>query len=70
MKRAALEFVVDASQAALVTQTLRETAGEALAHLTLATIDGIPRYRITALIERRLTALAMKAVMNVLDKSG
>ena len=70
VKRQALEFVVDASQAALVTQTLRTIAGEALARLTVAPVDGTPRYKITALVDRAVAAVAMNAVMNALDKSG
>jgi len=70
MKRQAIDFVVDASQTALVTQTLRGAAGEALERLTIAPIDGTPRYKITALLERNFAAAAMKAVMNALDKSG
>jgi hypothetical protein len=42
----------------------------ALVRLTVAPVDGTPRYKITALVERGLTAVAMKAVMNALDKSS
>ena len=70
MKRKALEFVVDGSQTAVVSQILREAAGSALSRLTLAPVDGTPRYRITAIVEAPLTAMVMKAVMNALDKSG
>jgi hypothetical protein len=70
VKRKALEFVVDSAQAAVVSQTVREAAGSALSRLTLAPVDGTPRYRIIALVEEPVTAKVMKAVMNALDKSG
>ena len=70
MKHKALEFVVDGSQTAVVSQTLREAAGSALSRLTLAPVDGTPRYRIIALVEGPLIASVMRAVMNALDKSG
>lgn len=70
MKRKALEFVIDGSQTAVVSQTLRDAAGNALSRLTLAPIDGTPRYRITALIDEPHVASVMRAVMNALDKSG
>ena len=70
MKRRALEFVVDARQTAVVSQTVRETAGSALSRLTLAPVDGTPRYKIIALLDEPLMARVMQAVMNALDKSG
>lgn len=70
MKRKALEFVVDGSQTAIVSQTVREAAGNALSRLTFAPVDGTPRYKIIALVDEALTAIVMKAVMNALDKSG
>jgi hypothetical protein len=70
MNRTALEFVVDASLKTRVEERLRQSAGEALARLIVAPIDGTPRYRITALITDAMAAAVMKAVMNELDKSG
>ena len=66
----ALEFVVDASEAPLVAETIRETAGEAVERLTIAPLDGTPRYRIIAAVKGELVAQVMKAVMNALEKSG
>ena len=70
MKSQAVEFVVEASQTALVSDTMRRVAGEALMRLTVAPIDGTPRYRIIALVEPALVATVMKAVMNRLDETG
>ena len=70
MKRKAIEFVVDGSRTALVTEVLHSAAGEALKRLTLAPVDGTPRYKITALLETGFAAIALRAVMNALDKSG
>ena len=70
MKRKALEFIVDASQMTLVSETMRRIAGDALTRLTLAPLDGTPRYRITAVVEAACAASVIRAVMNALDKSG
>jgi hypothetical protein len=70
VKRQALEFIVDGSQMTLVSQTMRRIAGDALTRLTLAPLDGTPRYRITAVVEAGSAASVMQAVMNALDKSG
>ena len=70
MKRRAVEFVVDENQTALVSRGLRESAGSVLSRLTLAPVDGTPRYRIIVVVEESRTAAVMKAVMNALDKSG
>lgn len=69
MKRQAVEFVVDASDSALVMHAVRGVAGDALERLTIAPVDGTPRCKITALLARELAAAAMQAVMNALDKS-
>jgi hypothetical protein len=70
MKGRAVEFVVDASQTALVSEAMRGTAGDALMRLTVAPVDGTPRYRITALIAPPLVASVMRAVMKRLDETG
>jgi len=66
----ALEFVVDGNETTLVTQTIRETAGDALERLAIAPVDGTPRYRIIAVVKGELVARVMNAVMNALEKSG
>jgi hypothetical protein len=70
VKRKALEFVVHGSQTAVVLQAMREAAGDALSRLTLAPLDGTPRYKVIALVEEPHTRVVMQAVMNALDKSG
>ena len=66
----ALEFVVDASEAPLVAETIRETAGEAVERLTIAPVDGTPRYKIIAVVRDALVPRVMQSVMNALEKSG
>ena len=70
MKRQALEFVVDAAMRSLVEERVRQAAGEALARLTVAPVDGAPRYRITALVGVASAPAVMRAVMNALDENG
>ena len=70
MKRRALEFVVDARIRSLVEDRVREAAGEALARLTVAPVDGTPRYKITALVGDAVAPAVMRAVMNALDEKG
>ena len=70
MKRQALEFVVDTAVRARVEECVRQSAGEALARLTIAPVDGTPRYRITALVSDASAPVVMRAVMNVLDEKG
>ena len=54
----------------LVEDRVRQAAGEALARLTVAPVDGTPRYRITALVADALAPAVMRAVMNALDEKG
>jgi len=70
MKRQALEFVVDTHLCPLVVDHVRQAAGEALARLTIAPVDGTPRYRITALVGAAVAAAVMRAVMKALDEKG
>ena len=70
MKRRALEFVVDPRMCRLVEEQVRQAAGEALARLTIAPVDGTPRYKITALVDDALAPAVMRAVMNALDEKG
>jgi hypothetical protein len=65
-----LEFVVEAAQTTLVVDTIRAAGGEALERLTIAPLDGTPRYRIIAALKGELLPVVMKAVMNALEKSG
>ncbi|HYL22755.1 MAG TPA: hypothetical protein VEV21_00020 [Burkholderiales bacterium] len=65
-----LEFVVEAAQTTLVVDTIRAAGGEALERLTIAPLDGTPRYRIIAALKGELVPVVMKAVMNALEKSG
>lgn len=67
---AALEFVVNASETTLVADTIRAAGGEALERLTIAPVDGTPRYKIIAALKGELVPVVMKAVMNALEKSG
>jgi len=67
---AALEFLVDASETMLVADTIRAAAGEAVERITIAPVDGTPRYKIVAAVKGELLPVVMKAVMNALDKSG
>ncbi len=65
-----LEFVVDASMCSIVENRIRQAAGEALARLTVAPIDGTPRYKVIALVGDALAPSVMRAVMNALDEKG
>ncbi len=64
----ALEFVVEEAETTLVEDTIRAAAGEALERLTIAPVDGTPRYKIIAAVKGELVARVMKAVMNALEK--
>ena len=70
MKRQALEFVVDTRVRSLVEARVRQAAGDALARLTVAPVDGTPRYKITALVGDAAAPAVMRAVMNALDGKG
>jgi len=65
-----LEFVVEAAQTTLVMDTIRAAGGEALERLTIAPLDGTPRYKIIAALRGELVPVVMRAVMNALEKSG
>ena len=54
----------------LVEHRIREAAGEALTRLTVAPVDGTPRYRITAIVGGAAAASVMRTVMNALDEKG
>jgi hypothetical protein len=70
MKRRVLEFIVDSSFGSRVEQRLRLSAGDALARLIVAPVDGTPRCKITAVVTDAMAASVMRAVMNELDKSS
>ena len=65
-----LEFVVEPTQTTLIADTIRAAAGEAVERLTIAPVDGTPRYKIIAALKGELVPAVMKAVMNALEKSG
>ena len=65
-----LEFLVDVHARARVEECVREAAGEGLARLTIAPVDGTPRYRIIARISDVVGPAVMRAVMNTLDEKG
>lgn len=64
------EFLVDTNARARVEQRVRDTAGDALARLTIAPVDGTPRYRVIARINDAVAPAVMRAVMNALDEKG
>jgi len=65
-----LEFVVEAAQTTLVVDTIRAAGGDAVERLTIAPLDGTPRYKIIAALRGELVPVVMRAVMNALEKSG
>lgn len=65
-----LEFVIDTHARSRVEERLRQVAGDALARLTIAPVDGTPRYKITARVGDALAPAVMRAVMNALDEKG
>ena len=67
---AALEFLVNGNETTLVADTIRATAGEALERLTIAPLDGTPRYKLIVAVRSGLMPAVIKAVMNALEKSG
>ncbi len=69
MKRA-LEFVVEANQTNTVVDAARAEAGDAVERITIAPIDGTPRYSVVIAVAEAATARVMRAVMNALEKSG
>jgi len=68
MTKQALEFVVDTAMRSLVEERVRQSAGDGLDRLTIAPVDGTPRYRITALVAGAIAPAVMRAVMNALDE--
>jgi len=65
-----LEFVVDGGETTVVVDTIRAAAGDAVERITIAPIDGTPRYRVIAALDSSAVRAVMTAVMNALDKSG
>jgi hypothetical protein len=65
-----LEFVVEASETTLVVDTARATAGDALDRITVAPIDGTPRFTVVIALSQGAAARVMRAIMNALEKSG
>ncbi len=65
-----LEFVVEAHETDLVVDTARTAASEALERITVAPIDGTPRYKVKISLQPAATPGVMRAIMNALDKSG
>ena len=55
---------------ARVEERVRQAAGDTLARLTIAPVDGTPRYKITASVDDAFAAAVMRAVMNALDEKG
>jgi hypothetical protein len=49
---------------------VRDAAGEALARLTIAPVDGTPLYKITASGGDALAPAVMRAVVKALDEKG
>ena len=64
------EFLVDTNARARVEERVRGAAGDALARLTIAPMDGTPRYRVIARISDSVAPAVMRAVMNALDEKG
>ncbi|HZE60049.1 MAG TPA: hypothetical protein VE085_05795 [Burkholderiales bacterium] len=56
-----LEFIVEPSLKARVEERVR---------LTVAPVDGTPRYKITARVDDAAAPTVMRAVMNALDETG
>ena len=54
----------------MVEERVRQVAGEALLRLTIAPVDGTPRYKIIALVGEAFAPAVMRAVMNALDEKG
>ena len=67
-RSASLEFVVEEPETTLVVDTARASAGDALERITVAPIDGTPRYRVVIALRRDAVSGVMTAVMNALDK--
>ncbi|MBV9191519.1 MAG: hypothetical protein JO292_03205 [Betaproteobacteria bacterium] len=65
-----IEFVVEAGETNLVVDTARAAANEALERITIAPIDGTPRYKVRIALQPAATAMVMRAIMNALEKSG
>jgi len=63
-----LEFVVEAHQAQLVVDTARAAAGDDLERITVAPIDGTPRFKVIIALRQSMPGL-MRALMRALDKS-
>jgi hypothetical protein len=64
-----LEFVVDAHETDLVVDAARAAAGDALERVTVAPIDGTPRYRVIIALRGDTLAGVMRALMSALDSN-
>jgi hypothetical protein len=63
-----LEFVVEASETMLVVDTARAAAGDALHRITVAPIDGTPRFKVIIAVGAQAMPPVMRAVMSALDR--
>ncbi len=65
-----LEFIVEAHETTLVVDTARAVASDALDRVTVAPIDGTPRYKVRIALQPAAMPQVMRAIMNALEKSG
>jgi hypothetical protein len=63
----ALEFIVEAGETALVMDTARAAAGDALDRITVAPIDGTPRFKVIIAVRAPAVPAVMRAVMDALE---
>lgn len=65
-----LEFIVEPGETNLVVDTARAAASDALERITVAPIDGTPRYKVRIALQPAAMPHVMRAIMNALEKSG
>lgn len=65
-----LEFSVAADETNLVVDTAHAAGGDLVDRVTVAPIDGTPRFRIVIALQREAVSDVMKAVMRALDEKS
>jgi diacylglycerol kinase family enzyme len=65
-----VEFMVDANETSLVVDTARAEAGDAVERITVAPVDGTPRFKVIVALGDGIMPRVMRAVMKALERSG
>lgn len=65
-----IEFIVEDGETALVTDTARAIAGDALQRITISPIDGTPRSKVIIAARNEALRRIMDGVMDALERKS